>query len=73
MTFPLVFSSVQLLKNGGVVNAPLLAFTVQARLAKYLSSLGINDGEIVHSLRSGTSILLRLLGVSREVVAKHIG
>ena len=60
-------------KKGGVVNAPLLASTVQARLVKYLSSLGINDGETVHGFRSGTSILLRLLGVSREDVAKHIG
>lgn len=60
-------------KKGGVVNAPLLASTVQARLVKYLSSLAINDGETVHGFRSGTSILLRLLGVSREDVAKHIG
>ena len=60
-------------KKGGVVNAPLLASTVQARLVKYLSSLGINDGETVHRLRSGTSIRLRLLGVSREDVAEHIG
>ena len=60
-------------KKGGVVNAPLLTSTVQARLVKYLSSLAINDGETVHGFRSGTSILLRLLGVSREDVAKHIG
>ena len=60
-------------KKGGVINAPLLAPTVQARLTKYLSSLGINDGETAHGFRSGTSILLRLLGVSREYVAKHIG
>ena len=57
-------------KKGGILNAPLLASTVQARLIKYLSSLGINDGE---SVRAGNSILLRLLGVSREEVAKHIG
>ena len=59
-------------EKGGVVNAPLLTSSVQPRLVKYLSSLGINDGETVHGFRSGTSILLRLLGVSREVVAKHI-
>lgn len=56
-----------------VINGPLLASTVQARLVKYLSSLEINDGETVHGFRSGTSILLRLLGVSREDVAEHIG
>lgn len=60
-------------KKGGILNAPLLASTVQARLVKYLSSLGINDGESVHGFRAGNSILLRLLGVSREEVAKHIG
>ena len=60
-------------KNGGIVNAPLLASTVQARLVKYLSSLGINDGESVHGFRSGISLLHRLLGVSREYVARHIG
>lgn len=56
-----------------VINGPLLASTVQARLVKYLSSLEINDGETVHGFRSGTSILLRLLGLSREDVAEHIG
>ena len=60
-------------KNGGIVNASLLASTVQARLVKYLSFLGINDGESVHGFRSGTSILLILLGVSRQDVARHIG
>ena len=60
-------------KKGGILNAPLLASTVQARLVKYLSSLGINDGESVHGFRAGNSILLRLLGVSKEEVAKHIG
>ena len=56
-----------------VINGPLLASTVQARLVKYLSSLEINDDETVHGFRSGTSILLRLLGLSREDVAEHIG
>ena len=59
-------------KEGGIRNAPLLASTVQARLIKYLSSLGINEGESVHGFRVGNSILSRLLGVSKEV-AKHIG
>ena len=60
-------------RKGGIRNAPLLASTVQARLIKYLSSLGINDGESVHGFRAGNSILLRLLGVSNKEVAKHIG
>ena len=60
-------------KKGGILNAPLLASTVQARLFKYLSSLGINEGESVHGFRAGNYILLRLLAVSKEEVAKHIG
>ncbi|KAK2549405.1 hypothetical protein P5673_030076 [Acropora cervicornis] len=58
-------------KQGGILNAPLLASTVQATLIKYLSSLGINEGESVYCFRAGNSILLRLLGVSKEKVAKH--
>lgn len=60
-------------KKGGILNAPPLASTVEARLIKYLSSLGINEGESVHGFRAGNSILLRLLGVSKEEVTKHIG
>ena len=60
-------------KKGGILNAPLLASTVQARLVNYLSSLGINEGESVHGFRAGNSILQRLLGMSKEEVAKHIG
>jgi len=33
----------------------------------------INESESVHGFRAGNSILLRLLGVSKEEVAKHIG
>lgn len=59
--------------KGGILNATLLASTVQARLITYLSSLGINESESVHGFRAGNSILLRLLGVSKQEVAKHIG
>ena len=59
-------------QTGGILNAPLLASTVQARLFRYLSSLSINEGESVHGFRARNSILLRLLGVSKEEVAKHI-
>ena len=38
-------------KKGGILNAPLLASTFQARLIKYLSSLGINEGESCQILR----------------------
>ena len=45
-------------KKGGIVIALLLPSTVQTRLVKYLSSLGINDGESVHGFRSGISTFL---------------
>lgn len=54
-------------KKGGILNGLLLASTVQARLIKY-----INEGESVHGFRAGNSILVSLLGVSKEEVAKHI-
>ena len=60
-------------KKGGILNGPLLASTVQARLVKYLSFLGINESESVHGFRAGNSILQRLLGMSKEEVARHIG
>ena len=56
-------------KKGGILNAPLLASTIQAKLINYLSSLGINEGESVHGFRAGNSILLRLLDVSKEHIA----
>ena len=59
--------------KGCISNAPFLASTMQARLVKYLSTLGIYDGESVHGFRGGTSILLRLSGVSKEEVAKDVG
>ena len=39
----------------------------------YLKELGIYDGESPHSFRSGTAIMLRLLGASKEDVARHVG
>ena len=60
-------------KKGGILNAAPLASTIQARLITYLSSLDINEGESVHAFRAANSILLRILGMSKEEVAKHIG
>ena len=67
LTFPLVFSSVQLPKQVVSLMPPSSPLPFKPDWSSYLSSLGINDGETVHGFRSGTSILLRLLGVSREV------
>jgi len=59
--------------KGSVINAPFLAPAVCSRLTTYLSKLGIYEGESPHSFRSGTAIMLRLLGASKEDVARHIG
>lgn len=51
-TFLLAFFSALTSKKGGILNATLLASTVQARLIKYLSSLGIDENESVHGFRT---------------------
>ena len=56
-----------------LVGAIPLAPTVQARISFYLNALHVNDGESTHSFRSGTAILLRLLGASKDDVVRHIG
>lgn len=59
--------------KGSVLDAPFLASSVHGRLTMYLKQLGIYDGESPHSFRSGTAIMLRLLGASKEDVARHVG
>ena len=59
--------------SGCIKDEPFLHHAVQARLRTYLVQLGIYDGETAHSFRSGTAIILRLLGASKEQVAHHIG
>ena len=59
--------------TGCVLDAPFLASSVHGRLTMYLKELGIYDGESPHSFRSGTAIMLRLLGASKEDVARHVG
>ena len=59
--------------SGGIKDQPFLHHAVQARLHTYLVQLGIYEGETPHSFRSGTAIILRLLGASKDQVARHIG
>ena len=59
--------------HGNVTVSPFVGSAVANRINKYLDDLRINDGETVHSFRSGCSITLSLLGVSYEQVAKHVG
>ena len=56
-----------------VSTSPFIGFAVANRLVQHLKTLGIHNGESMHSFRSGCSITLSLLGVSSEEVARHIG
>ena len=52
---------------------PFVRSTVANRLQKHLTDLSINQGETMHSLRSGCSITLAMLGISDQKIADHIG
>ncbi len=60
-------------RQGNVTESPFVGSAVANRLKKHLSALKIDDGETMHSFRSGCSITLSLLGVSYEQVARHVG
>ncbi len=53
-----------------VVNLPFERSAVENRLKKYLRELTLENGETMHSFRSGSSITLSLLGVPYSEVAK---
>ena len=52
--------------HGHVSKSPFLGSVVGNRLKKHLSDLRIDNGETMHSFRSGCSKTLSLLGVSYE-------
>ena len=43
------------------------------RLHLHFAALNIDEGETMHSFRSGCSITLSLLGASDDQVASHVG
>ena len=53
-----------------VSTSPFIGSAVANRLVQYLKTLGIHNGESMHSLRSGCFITLSLLGVTSEEVAR---
>ena len=59
--------------HGHVSEFPFVGSVVGNRLKKHLSDLIIDNGETMHSFRSGCSITLFLLGVSYEQVVKYVG
>ena len=59
--------------RGYISDTPFVGSAVANRLQKHLKDLNLNNGETMHSFRSGCSITLSLLGVSYDQVAKHVG
>ena len=59
--------------KGRVSPKPFVGSTVANRLRLYLTALNIDEGETMHSFRSGCSITLSLLGASDDQVASHVG
>lgn len=59
--------------RGFVSEAPFVGSTVANGLKRYLNDLSFDDGETMHSFRSGCSITLAALGVSYQDIAKHVG
>ena len=56
-------------KGNSVLNEPFAGSAVHSRLKVYLKEAGVDEGETPHSARSGCSITLTLLGVSKESIA----
>ena len=54
-------------------HSPFVGSSVSNRLRKHLLDIGILDGETMHSLRSGCCIMLSMLGIPYEQIAKHVG
>ena len=63
----------KLSKIGTVLDKPLTQSGMSRRLSKYLSAIGIFEGETTHSLRGGAAVLLKLNHECDEQAAKHIG
>lgn len=60
-------------RKGRVSDSPFIGSAVANRLTLHLKTLGIHEGETIHSFRSGCSITLSMMGVSTEDVARHVG
>ncbi|KAK3734287.1 hypothetical protein QZH41_015130, partial [Actinostola sp. cb2023] len=59
--------------HGRIVDKPLTHPTAESRLKIYLTQAGIDEGETLHSFRSGCANTLALSGVRLADVMGHIG
>ena len=60
-------------QQGHIVDKPLLGTTAESRLKKYLRDAQIDNGETLHSFRSGCAITLALSGSPLADVMSHVG
>ena len=59
-------------KAGHISDKPFIGSSVYNRFKQYLKDAGLDGGETPHSLRTGCSITLELLGVSKSDIARQI-
>ena len=60
-------------RHGNITENAFTGSAVANRLKKYMKTLSILEGETMHSLRSGCSVTLALLGVPYSEIARHVG
>lgn len=59
--------------QGHVVNNPFRSSTAESRLRVYLREAGLDEGETLHSFRSGSAITLALCGAPLAEIMSHVG
>lgn len=59
--------------QGHVVNKPFTSSSAEARLRLYLKEADLDEGETLHSFRSGSAITLALSGAQLADVMDHVG
>ncbi|CAH1242801.1 Hypp8341 [Branchiostoma lanceolatum] len=60
-------------KEGEIANKQAATSTMEAALRKYLKALNDDDGETIHSFRTGCAITLAMTGVPKQQAMEHIG
>ena len=59
--------------QGHIVNKPFTSSSAEARLKLYLKKAQIDEGETLHSFRSGSAITLALSGSQLADIMSHVG
>ena len=59
--------------QGAIIDIPLTSSAAEARLKKYLTDMGVDDGETLHGFRAGCAITLALSGAELSEIMEHVG